>query len=185
MPMFRRKYSKQYQSAAHDLSEGKVQEAISKLKEILDKDPQHTNALTTLGVALLQSEGTPEPDSPTTNEAFEYLDKAIASDPKDPVPLFNKAVCLRQIGKREEALTTFEAVLGLEKRFVLAILHMAEISYEMGEWEKAIEYARTAIIRDPGVAGSMTWVKDAMKKAGLLGEDGNPIGPPQDQPRPF
>jgi tetratricopeptide (TPR) repeat protein len=65
----------------------------------------------------------------------------------------------------EEALVSFQAALDIEKRLPLAILHMAEINYELGRWEESIELARLALIRDPGLEGSMEWVRDAVSKA--------------------
>jgi len=62
----------------------------------------------------------------------------------------------------------------------LAIAHMAEINYELGRWEKTIELVRLALVRDPGLEESMGWVRIAMRKAGMLDDDGNPIVKPSE-----
>ncbi len=175
MGFLRRKSDKRYKEAARLLSDGRASEAISILKEILQQDPKHSNALTTLGVALLEIQGNAKWDDPGTQEAFRLFDRAAEINPKDPVPLFNKAVSLRNLDRLEEALEVFQQVLDIEERLPLAILHMAEINYELGRWEKAIELARLALIRDPGIGEALSWVKEAMRKAGYLDEDGNVI----------
>ncbi len=185
MPLFGRKKDKEYESAARLLTEGKTDEAIEKLREFIREHPHHTNALTARGVALIQSLGEEKDNPLAIQEAMDYLDRAAAANPKDPVPIFNKAVCLRDIGRIEEALALFDQTLELEKRFALAILHKAEINYELENYEEAIELARLAIIRDPALANTMSWVKDAMEKGGMLDEDGNPIDKPPGQPRMF
>ncbi len=185
MPLFGRKKDTEYEAAARLLTEGEVDLAISKLQEIIENQPNHTNALTTLGVALIQSLDQQDQDSLVIEKAMAFLDRAAESNPKDPVPVFNKAVCLRDLGRLDEALAAFDLVLEREERFALAILHKAEINYELENYEEAIDLARLAIIRDPAVANTMSWVKDAMEKAGLLDEEGNPIERPQKQPKMF
>ncbi len=185
MPLFGRSKNKEYNEAARLLADGDIDLAMMKLQEIIENHPDHTNALTTLGVAIIQSLGNGEKNPVVVEKAISYLDRAAEVNPKDPVPLFNKAVCLRDLGRAEEALELFDRVLAIEKRFTLAILHKAEINYELENYEESIELARLAIIRDPTVASTLTWVKDAMEKAGLLDEKGNPIDRPQKQPRMF
>lgn len=185
MPLFGRKKNKEYQEAARLLAKGETDEAIQKLRVIIETHPDDTDSLTALGVALIQSLGDDKSDSPTIDEAMGYFDRAVQSNPKDVVPLFNKGVCLRDIGRKQEALAVFDQVLQIKDRFPLAILHKAEINYELENYEEAVDLARLALIRDPGLASSMTWVKDAMDKAGLLDEDGKPIEKPIRKPRMF
>ncbi len=171
----RRKDNRKYKEAARLLADGNVKEAIVLLREIIQQDPEHVNALTTLGVALLEIQGEARWEDPRTKEAFSLFDRAASIDSKDPVPLFNKAVSLRNLGRLREALEVFERVLEIEERLPLAILHMAEINYELENWDKAIELARLALIRDPGIGEALTWVPEAMRKAGYLDEEGNVI----------
>ena len=170
-----RKNKKKYEQAARLLADGEIEEAIAMLRAIIEEDPTHTHALTSLAVALMETQDEPDWDHPDTIEAMHLLDRAEKSNPKDVIPVFNKAVILRNLGRLEEALETFEAALQIEERLPLAILHMAEINYELGRWEKAVELARLALIRDPGIEGALTWVPDAMKKAGYLDEEGKVI----------
>ncbi|MHA1903424.1 MAG: tetratricopeptide repeat protein [Candidatus Thorarchaeota archaeon] len=172
MPIFGRKQDKEYREIARILAAGRTQEAIDRLREFVDENPRHTNALTALGVALIQIQKKPEITSSETEEALDILEKAASINPKDSVPLFNKALIFRELGMLEAALETFEAVLEIEKRMALALLHMAEINYELERWEESIEIARLALIRDPTMAASLSWVKDAMRNAGMLNDDG-------------
>ncbi|MGY5852644.1 MAG: hypothetical protein RTU92_03670 [Candidatus Thorarchaeota archaeon] len=168
MPLFSRK-DKDYENAARLLSDGEVREAVEGLRDILRDNPYHTNAMVTLAVALLEVQVDLDRESPRTLEAFELLDKAAELSPGDIVPIFNKGVCQRKLGLRGEALDTFQRVLEIERRHTLAILHMAEINYELKNWAKAIELARLALIRDPGIESVLFWVKDAIDQAALEG----------------
>ena len=123
----------------------------------------------------MQAQDVPDSESPLTREALEQLDTAAKLAPKDPVPHFNKGVLLRNLGMLDNALKSFEAALDIEERLPLAVLHMAEINYELENWEKSIELARLALVRDPGLESSMGWVRVAMRKAGMLDENGNVI----------
>jgi len=165
MPALGHKKDKEYERAAMLLATGKIEQAIARFRDIISKNPTHTNAMVSLAVALMETQDTPEKDNISTKEALELLDKAASTAANDPVPLFNKGVCLRNIGMPEEALTAFQAALDREKKLPLAILHMAEIDYELGRWDKAVELARLALVRDPGLEEALGWVPDAVSKA--------------------
>jgi tetratricopeptide (TPR) repeat protein len=175
VPLFGRSKDKEYEQAARKLADGQIQEAIDLLRNIISKRPDNRNARITLAVALMQAQDKPDKDNPLTMEALQQLDTAAKLNPNDPVPYFNKGVLLRNVGLLDDALRSFEVALDIEERMALAILHMAEINYELERWEKAIELARLALVRDPGLEGSMGWVRIAMRKAGMLDDDGNPI----------
>jgi tetratricopeptide (TPR) repeat protein len=178
---FKSSKDSEYRDAARLLAKEETQPAIDKLREIIAKEPNHINARVTLAVALMHLQDKPDIKSPLTIEAMEQLDKAAALAPNDPVPHFNKGVLLRDLKQLDKALLSFETCLDIEDRLAPAILHMAEINYELENWEKAIELARLALIRDPGMEGSMGWVRVAMRKAGLLDNDGNVIDKPSEE----
>jgi len=175
MPLLKRAKDRKYREAAKLLANGNAKEAITKLRNIISERPDYINARVCLAVALVQSQEKPDVNSPLTKEAMEQLDIAAEKDPKDAVPYFNKGVLLRNLGLKEEALSAFEKALEIEERLPLAILHMAEINYELENWEKAVELARLALVRDPGLEPNMGWVRVAMRKAGMLDDDGNVI----------
>ncbi|TFG32416.1 tetratricopeptide repeat protein [Candidatus Thorarchaeota archaeon] len=183
MPIFGRSKDTEYEHAARLLASGDTLEAIDRFREIISKRPNHTNARVSLAVALMQAQEEPDIDNPLTIEALESLDTAASLAPEDPVPYFNKGVLLRDLKQFDKAIRSFEIALEIEERLAPAILHLAEINYELGNWEKAIELARLALIRDPGMEGSMGWVRVAMRKAGLLDDDGNVIDKPTDDKR--
>ena len=137
------------------------------------------NAHVTLAIALMEAQETPDRDSPRTIEAFAHLDTAANLNPENPVPVFNIGVSQRKLGMLEESLVSFEKAIEIEERQPLAILHMAEVNYELERWEEAIRLAKLALIRDPGLESSMGWVRVAMRKAGMLDDDGNVIHRPE------
>ena len=158
MPIFGRKKDKEYQEAARLLAEDRPKEAVEKLRIFVENHPNDINGMVSLAVALINGQEEPDRQSPETQEAFSLLDQAAELKPKDVVPVFNKAVCLRDLGMLEEALSEFDKALELEDRLTLAILHKAEINYELERWQEAVELARLALIRDPGIEGALTWV---------------------------
>lgn len=184
MPIFGRKKDKEYQEAAKLLAEDRPREAAEKLTSFLEKHPKDINGMVTLAVALIHAQEEPDRQSPTTEEAFALLDRAAELKPKDVVPVFNKAVCLRDLGMLEEALSQFDKALELEDRLTLAILHKAEINYELERWKEAVELARLALIRDPGIESALSWVPEAMKKAGMLDENGKVVNAPWEDAAP-
>ncbi|MFW9844005.1 MAG: hypothetical protein ACFFEV_05480 [Candidatus Thorarchaeota archaeon] len=183
MPIFGRSRDTEYEEAARLLASGEILAAIDRFREIVSNKPNHTNARVSLAVALIQVQETPEINNPLTIEAMEQLDTAASLAPNDPVPYFNKGVLLRDLKEFDKALRSFEIALDIEERLAPAILHMAEINYELENWEKAIELARLALVRDPGMEGSMGWVRVAMRKAGLLDDEGNVINKQLDDKR--
>jgi tetratricopeptide (TPR) repeat protein len=179
MPLFGRSRDLDYRNAARLLSEGRVDEAIIELRIIIETNPEHLNAYVTLAVALMEVQEKPTRVSSQTVEAFALLDTAVALDPENPIPHFNMGVVLRTLGLLEESLVSFEKALEIEKRQPLAILNMAEVNYELKRWEEAIRLAKLALIRDPGLESAMGWVRVAMRKAGMLDDDGNVIHRPE------
>jgi tetratricopeptide (TPR) repeat protein len=183
VPIFGRSKDTEYEQAARLLANNDTHAAIDRFREIISKKPDHINARVSLAVALMHTQDEPNIDSPLTIEALEQLDTAASLAPDDPVPYFNKGVLLRDLKQFDKAIRCFELALDIEERLAPAILHMAEINYELGNWDKAIELARLALIRDPGMEGSMGWVRVAMRKAGLLDDDGNVIDKQSDDKR--
>ena len=179
MPIFGRSKDIDYRNAARLLNDGKIEEAIAALRIIIEKNPEHVNAIVTLAVALMEVQEKPTKDSVETVEAFALLDTAAAMDSKSPIPHFNMGVMQRNLGLLEESLISFEKALEREKRQPLAIANMAEVNYELERWEEAIRLAKLALIRDPGLEGAMGWVRVAMRKAGMLDHDGNVIERPE------
>ena len=183
MPIFGRSKDTEYSQAARLLANGDTLAAIDAFRKIISEKPDHTNARVSLAVALMQAQDEPDVDSPLTIEALEQLDTAASLAIDDPVPHFNKGVLLRDLKLFDKALRSFEVTLDIEERLPTAILHMAEINYELENWEEAIKLARLALVRDPGLEGSMGWVRVAMRKAGLLDNDGNVIEKHEDDTR--
>jgi tetratricopeptide (TPR) repeat protein len=179
MPFFGRSKDTDYRNAARMLNEGKIEEAILELRMIIERNPEHINAYVTLAVALMESQEKPTKESTRTVEAFALLDTAAALDPENPIPYFNMGVLQRNLGLLEECLVSFDKALEREIRQPLAIANMAEVNYELERWEEAVRLAKLALIRDPGLEGSMGWVRVAMRKAGMLDHDGNVIHRPE------
>lgn len=174
MPLFGRRKS-EYDQAAELITKGEIDKAIPILERVIAKGPTHTNARVALAVALLEKQDKATRETEDTQKAFRLLDEAAELAPDDPVPLFNRGVCLRKLDEPEAALESFSAALDVHEQLPLALLHMAEINYELERWDQAIDLARKALVMDPGFEASMDWVRDALRKAGKLDEGKNII----------
>ncbi len=180
MKLFGRKKDDKYTEAAKLLADGEVEKAVEILQGVLEDNPDHANAHTSLGVALVHLQENPSADSPEMQEAFQHFERAFELEPDDAVPIFNKAVALRDLGLFEEALASFDRVLEVEERNTLAVLHKAEINYELENYEEALRLAKLALVRDPSLEEQLVWVKDAMRRGGFLDDGGNVIDKPRE-----
>ncbi|TFG13759.1 tetratricopeptide repeat protein [Candidatus Thorarchaeota archaeon] len=180
MRLFGRKNDDKYTEAAKLLADGEVEQALELLRDFLEEHPDHANAHTSLGVALIHFQENPSADSPEIQEAFQHFERAFELDPDDAVPIFNKAVALRDLGRHDQALASFDRVLEVEERNALAVLHKAEINYELENYEEALRLAKLALIRDPALEEQLVWVKDAMRRGGFLDDGGNVIDKPKE-----
>jgi tetratricopeptide (TPR) repeat protein len=180
MKLFGRKKDDKYAQAARLLADGEVERAVEMLRNFLEDNPDNANAHTSLGVALIHLQEDPSADTPEMKEAFQHFERAFELKPDDAVPIFNKAVALRDLGLFDDALASFDRVLEVEERNALAVLHKAEINYELENYEEALRLAKLALIRDPALEEQLVWVKDAMRRGGFLDDGGNIIVKPKE-----
>lgn len=174
MPLFGRRKS-EYEQAAELVTKGEIDKAIPILERVIAKRSTHTNARVALAVALLERQDEATREAQDTQRAFRLLDEAAELAPDDPVPPFNRGVCLRKLDEPEAALESFSTALEIHEQLPLALLHMAEINYELERWGEAIGLTRKALVMDPGFEASMGWVRDALQQAGKLDAGKNVI----------
>jgi arylsulfatase A-like enzyme/Tfp pilus assembly protein PilF len=111
--------------AAAGVQEGKCQEVLPRLQEIVKKDPHNFPALSLAGNCL---------------EAAGRLDSALAlfrrasqENELSAVPVVNIAGCLKQLGKREEAEKEYRHALALDPSQGEAASNLAQLLSERGD----------------------------------------------------
>lgn len=103
--------------AAGRFREGEVLEAIAILDDVLERSPEHLEALLAKAVALgevaTQAAGDDRDDLVT--RALELLERAAAVAPDDdPSPLVHRASLLAAVGRDDEALEALDELLAFE-----------------------------------------------------------------------
>ena len=92
---------------------GQIAEAEKAYRAILQAEPKHPDAMYLLGVALLQQR---------RFEAVEQqLRLAISLQPNVAMLHYNRGLALQQLGRHQEALTSFDSALALKPDYDLAL----------------------------------------------------------------
>jgi Flp pilus assembly protein TadD len=80
--------------------------ALNKLLDLYQRYPSNPTVSAQLGVAYAESGN--------LEDAITYLGRSIALEPNNPLHYFNRAVILERIGKREEAIRSYEMALEVD-----------------------------------------------------------------------
>jgi tetratricopeptide (TPR) repeat protein len=92
---------------------GRIVEAESVYRAILEAQPNHVDAMYLLGVALLQQR---------KFEAAEHqIGLAIGLQPNIALLHYNRGVALQHLGRQEDALASFDSALALKPDYDLAL----------------------------------------------------------------
>lgn len=111
------------------LQSGRRDAAAEHMRAVLKLQPDHPQALNSLGVRALSSGD--------AREAAEYFGKAAASDPGEPALWLNLAKACRTLGDDEGESDALERTLAIDQRHFMAWVRMAEYHERRGEHAKA------------------------------------------------
>ncbi len=117
--------------AGTDSSEGRVDEALTKIERVLAQDPDILEAHNILGNLYNKKD--------ETEKAIESYQEALARDPEYKPALFSLASTYEQLGRLEDAAAGFRRVLDIDPRDNTAGYRLATILAERKEFEPAIE----------------------------------------------
>lgn len=106
--------------------------------DALEIDPDHVRTLAVLG-EIYTDVGNPE-------LAEQYINQAIALDPKDVLALRNRAYFLEQRGVYSDSVSAYEAAIAVApQRFDLYIEYGRLLRVGIGDFEKAVAVYRQAV----------------------------------------
>jgi chemotaxis protein methyltransferase CheR len=108
-----------YQSAIDLLRDGKADEALIKLYEKLDHDPEFVPTYYTLG-KIYANKGNLE-------EAQNWCERAVNKDRLHPEPYYTLALIYQQHGMIDMALTALKKATFLDREFILAHYNLAQL----------------------------------------------------------
>ena len=115
--------------AGSDSVDGRLDDAIAKVRTVLAADPEVIEAHTILGNLHTKAGRLPE--------AIKAYQQALAIDPEHEGAAWSLALAYRQAGKLDEARAGFERVLQLNPRGAKALYQLAEMSMLRGEFAAA------------------------------------------------
>jgi chemotaxis protein methyltransferase CheR len=118
-----------YQVALDLLQEGKVDEALVKLYEKLDRNADFVTAYYTLG-KIYANKGNLE-------EAQHWCERAIKKDKLHPEPYYTLSLVYEQHGLIDMAMDALKKTIYLDRNFVLAHYNLAQIYQRQGDMVSA------------------------------------------------
>ncbi|MGE3889210.1 MAG: sulfatase-like hydrolase/transferase [Vicinamibacterales bacterium] len=115
--------------AAQDSVDGRLDDGIAKVREVLAADPEVIEAFTMLGNMHIKA-GRP-------NEAIDAYKRALAVDPEHEGAAWSLALAYRDAGKDEEARAGFERVFQLNPRGAKSLYQLADIAMRRRQLDEA------------------------------------------------
>lgn len=125
---------------------GKLQQAEALYRDILQREPQHFDALQLLGALCNQTR--------RFDDALDYLDRAIALHPRYAGAHANRGVALRKLGRIAEALAAYDTALALEPDHAEALCNRGVALRELKRFDEALASYGRAIALKPDYASA-------------------------------
>lgn len=137
---------------------GQVVQAQGIYRRILDRDPEHADALHLLGLAELQQG--------SAAQAVERMNRAIALRPGVAVYHLNLAEAYRTLGQLERAVGCCRMALRLQPHFPEAVHNLGWIYKAMGRSEDALSQFRQAVRLQPDFALAHNSLANSLREVG-------------------
>jgi tetratricopeptide (TPR) repeat protein len=151
-----------YRMAQRLQGKGDLVTARAHLLEVLQLQPEHADALHSLG-NIDAKEG-------RLDDAERLVRKAIAIDPLKAAFLNSLGNLLRARGKPDEATAAYEQAVALRPDLAAGHNNLAELQLRKGRYEAAIDRCFQALKADPNYAGAYDTMGRALNNIGRLEE---------------
>ncbi len=111
--------------------------AIALLENILEKEPNNIEALSTMGYAYeIKQE---------YDKAFEFYNKALALDGNEDATLVRRGHAYELVGKKELAQDDYMKAYSINSNSDYTLLHVARMYYSLEDYPKAVEFANLVL----------------------------------------
>lgn len=137
-----REISAIYREGVGRLISGDLKKARGLLNKALDRDPRRVDTLIAMA-SLSSQEG-------NSAEGLELLRKAGEIDPKSMEVLFKTAVLQEETGQGDDAITSYQSLLALEKDNRKALRSLRDLYLKDDRWQEALEIQRQVLKVGPG-----------------------------------
>ena len=121
--------------------EGRVQESVALLKQVLSADPTVFFAHSVQALNYLELK---RPDA-----ALPHLKATVRLRPEDPGAHFYLAMALSQLGQPDQAISEFEVARKLDPENEAALNNLATLYLAKGQYDKAVALLREITARHP------------------------------------
>jgi choline-sulfatase len=152
-------------AAAADVQQGKCQEALPRLQDIVKRDPHNFPALSLAGSCL--------EDAGRIDSALALFQRASKENELSAVPVANAAGCLKKLGKNAEAEKEYRHALALDASLGEAASNLAQLLRERGERAEALRvldvsvaagsYSSEVYLERGLIAAEMDRLQDALR----------------------
>ncbi|MBF0584316.1 MAG: tetratricopeptide repeat protein, partial [Magnetococcales bacterium] len=131
------------QEALQHHRSGRLKEAEALYQRILERQPNSADAMHLLG-HLWHQQGDPR-------LAAEWIGKAVAANPKQPIFLHNLGIVWVGLGNTQQAIDCFQRVLALQPTHHEALYHLGNCLREQKKNKEAIDCYQKAVTLHPAL----------------------------------
>ncbi|MGI9212061.1 MAG: tetratricopeptide repeat protein, partial [Methylococcaceae bacterium] len=124
--------------------QGRIEQAESAYASILEREPDHFDALQLMG-ALAGQKGQPQ-------QALAYLDRALQVRHDQPEIHYNRGIILQRLDRLEEAVTSYRNALKQDSRHLEARNNLGLVLQQLGRWNEALAAFNEVLTRKPDYA---------------------------------
>lgn len=140
--------------------EGRLAEAETLYRRVLEKSPDHAEALHFLGILMYQTE--------KQELAADLIGKSVKIDPEHSEAHYNLGNILSDLGRLDQAVAAFQRAISLNPNYAKAHYNLGVVFKDQNKWDAAEESFRRAIACDPNYARAHNNLGLALKELGKL-----------------
>ncbi|MBF0096687.1 MAG: tetratricopeptide repeat protein [Magnetococcales bacterium] len=130
--------------------------------QLLDGQPNHPVVCHLYGY-LLHQQG-------DHAAAADWIGKAVALHPQDPLFRNNLGTVLLALGQQQEAAQCYRQALAIHPTFAMTLCNLGNVLYDLGEREEALQHYRSAIREQPDFYAAYNSLANALQREGHFEE---------------